>query len=124
MSGIISTFKEALNPKARSEATIPTYAPKTRGAYADVPATDINEADPPRAAPPTDPVSDRHKKTAPDAPAKAATNTGYNAPEGTYGPHGSRIANALDPRVDSDRDGRPKHGVSGLGGAAAKQEEK
>ncbi|KAK4184292.1 hypothetical protein QBC35DRAFT_506274 [Podospora australis] len=25
-------------------------------------------------------------------------------PEGTYGPHSSRAANALDPRVDSDRD--------------------
>lgn len=30
---------------------------------------------------------------------------GAGAPEGTYGPHGSRVANAADPRVDSDRDG-------------------
>ncbi|KAK3688736.1 hypothetical protein B0T22DRAFT_460154 [Podospora appendiculata] len=29
-----------------------------------------------------------------------------NAPEGTYGPHSSRLANAADPRVDSDRDNR------------------
>ncbi|KAK3939370.1 hypothetical protein QBC46DRAFT_388063 [Diplogelasinospora grovesii] len=29
---------------------------------------------------------------------------GGNAPEGTYGPHSSRVANALDPRVDSDAD--------------------
>ncbi|KAK1752743.1 hypothetical protein QBC47DRAFT_389191 [Echria macrotheca] len=29
-----------------------------------------------------------------------------NAPEGTYGPHGSRLANAADPRVDSDNDNR------------------
>jgi hypothetical protein len=30
----------------------------------------------------------------------------HGAPAGTYGPHGSRVANAADPRVDSDRDGR------------------
>ncbi|KAK0649551.1 hypothetical protein B0T16DRAFT_410301 [Cercophora newfieldiana] len=33
-------------------------------------------------------------------------NPRSTAPEGTYGPHTSRVANALDPRVDSDRDGR------------------
>jgi hypothetical protein len=32
------------------------------------------------------------------------------APEGTYGPHSGRVANAADPRVDSDRDHR---GTSG-----------
>jgi len=38
------------------------------------------------------------------------------APEGTYGPHGSRMANAADPRVDSDRDGRgAMHGGAGAG---------
>ncbi|VBB75022.1 Putative protein of unknown function [Podospora comata] len=30
----------------------------------------------------------------------------HGAPAGTHGPHNSRIANAADPRVDSDRDGR------------------
>jgi hypothetical protein len=30
----------------------------------------------------------------------------HGAPAGTYGPHSSRVANAADPRVDSDRDGR------------------
>ncbi|KAK3948088.1 hypothetical protein QBC32DRAFT_222770 [Pseudoneurospora amorphoporcata] len=30
----------------------------------------------------------------------------HGAPTGTYGPHDSRAANTLDPRVDSDRDGR------------------
>ncbi|KAK4244612.1 hypothetical protein C7999DRAFT_35039 [Corynascus novoguineensis] len=30
----------------------------------------------------------------------------HGAPAGTHGPHSSRIANAADPRVDSDRDGR------------------
>lgn len=38
------------------------------------------------------------------------------APEGTYGPHSSRMANAADPRVDSDRDGRAAmHGAAGTG---------
>jgi len=31
-------------------------------------------------------------------------STTSGAPEGTYGPHSSRVANAADPRVDSDRD--------------------
>ena len=42
--------------------------------------------------------------------------TGYNDPTGTHGPHGSRVANAADPRVDSDRDHRGAHaGVGGIG---------
>jgi hypothetical protein len=32
--------------------------------------------------------------------------TGYNDPAGTHGPHHSAVGNAMDPRVDSDRDGR------------------
>ncbi|KAK3498994.1 uncharacterized protein B0T23DRAFT_449892 [Neurospora hispaniola] len=35
----------------------------------------------------------------------AHTGTTHGTSEGAYGPHGSRAANALDPRVDSDRDG-------------------
>lgn len=30
----------------------------------------------------------------------------HGAPTGTHGPHSSRMANTVDPRVDSDRDGR------------------
>ncbi|KAK0728716.1 hypothetical protein B0T26DRAFT_637976 [Lasiosphaeria miniovina] len=43
--------------------------------------------------------------------------TGYNtgATEGSHGPHSSRLANAADPRVDSDRDG--SRTVSGTGNA-------
>ena len=33
------------------------------------------------------------------------------APEGTYGPHSSRAANAMDPRVDSDMDSVNRHGM-------------
>jgi hypothetical protein len=35
--------------------------------------------------------------------------------EGEHGPHGNRAANALDPRVDSDRDGSHNTGVTGGG---------
>ncbi|POR33062.1 Uncharacterized protein TPAR_06740 [Tolypocladium paradoxum] len=37
------------------------------------------------------------------------TTTG--APEGTYGTHNSRVANAADPRIDSDRDGSRNMGA-------------
>lgn len=38
--------------------------------------------------------------------------TGYDAPEGTYGQHNSRLANTADPRIDSDRDHRSAPGHS------------
>lgn len=41
--------------------------------------------------------------------------TGSHVPEGTYGPHGSRTANTLDPRVDSDRDGSNTAGAAHTG---------
>ncbi|EFY85810.1 hypothetical protein J3459_014929 [Metarhizium acridum] len=37
-------------------------------------------------------------------PGVSATAPIQNVPGGTYGPHSSRLANALDPRVDSDLD--------------------
>jgi hypothetical protein len=39
--------------------------------------------------------------------------TGYNDPTGTHGPHGSRVTNAADPRIDSDRDHRGAPGTAG-----------
>jgi hypothetical protein len=41
----------------------------------------------------------------------------HGAPTGTHGPHGSRMANAADPRIDSDRDGR---GAIGTGPGPAR----
>lgn len=41
-----------------------------------------------------------------------------SAPEGTHGPHNSRVANAADPRVDSDRDGSNTMGNTGAGRTA------
>jgi hypothetical protein len=48
-----------------------------------------------------------------------STSTTHNtsgAPEGTHGPHGSRVANAADPRVDSDRDGSHNLGAQRTAG--------
>ncbi|KAF6814527.1 cell surface protein [Colletotrichum musicola] len=44
----------------------------------------------------------------------------HEVPEGTSGPHGSRAANAADPRVDSDRDHRanPATGTTGTTGTS------
>lgn len=48
-------------------------------------------------------------------------HTGNTVPEGTAGPHTSRVANAADPRVDSDIDnsrtaGTTTHGTTGTTG--------
>lgn len=45
-------------------------------------------------------------------PDKSHSHT-HGAPEGTHGPHSSRVANAADPRVDSDRDGSHNVGMAG-----------
>ncbi|KAK4039187.1 hypothetical protein C8A01DRAFT_36874 [Parachaetomium inaequale] len=52
-------------------------------------------------------------------PGMGGTQRGYGgeAPEGTYGPHTSRMANALDPRVDSDRDRHVGPGATHAPGA-------
>jgi hypothetical protein len=42
----------------------------------------------------------------------------HSAPEGTHGPHNSRVANAADPRVDSDRDGSNTMGTGTTGRTA------
>ncbi|KAL2168957.1 hypothetical protein VTG60DRAFT_6599 [Thermothelomyces hinnuleus] len=142
MSDLFEAIKDALNPKRREQATVETYDPHMRGPYPDRPPAGGSQAQPesqpqPRAA------SAAQREEAQDAGCaergdlssgsdtaageessgqgpKLASGTGYNAPRGTYGPHKSRVANALDPRVDSDRDGTPSHGVGGYGGAAAK----
>ncbi|KAK4237472.1 hypothetical protein C8A03DRAFT_44683 [Achaetomium macrosporum] len=49
--------------------------------------------------------SSTHHTTGAGSGVTGMTGT-HGAPAGTHGPHNSRIANAADPRVDSDRDGR------------------
>jgi len=123
MSDIIENLKDAVNPSRREKGTAPDYDPRTRGAYTEAP-TEQPQLAPPRdgkpAAENNAAESNHTKMTAPDSSPKLATNANFNASQGTYGPHKSRIANALDPRVDSDRDGHPTHGVSGYGGASSK----
>ncbi|KAK5657915.1 hypothetical protein OQA88_2464 [Cercophora sp. LCS_1] len=117
MSDVLENLKDAINPHRRENATAPTYDASKRGAYADAPA----KSEPELALPADSKTQDSSKMIAPDSSTKAATNANFNAPERTYGPHDSKIANALDPRVDSDRDGRPKHGGSALGRAAKRE---
>jgi hypothetical protein len=47
--------------------------------------------------------------------------THSGVPEGTAGPHNSRVANTVDPRIDSDLDGRATQGNSGLTGTTHNQ---
>jgi hypothetical protein len=44
-----------------------------------------------------------------------STGYGTGTAEGTHGPHSSRAANAMDPRVDSDRDNSKTMGGTGAG---------
>jgi len=52
-----------------------------------------------------------HAPNAFAGPQQVGASTAAPAAEGTFGPHGSRIANAPDPRVDSDQDGGQTLGV-------------
>jgi len=53
--------------------------------------------------------SDSHSSTT-----HSGTHSGtHSSAEGTHGPHNSRVANAADPRVDSDRDGSNTMGGTG-----------
>lgn len=38
-----------------------------------------------------------------------SSDKSHEAPQGSTGPHGSKVANTADPRVDSDRDHRAKY---------------
>ncbi len=49
------------------------------------------------------------------------TGTGNGVPEGTAGPHTSRVANAADPRVDSDLDSSRRTGAGVGGGVTGTQ---
>lgn len=57
---------------------------------------------------------DKNHTTGATTGTSATTGTTHNAvPEGTAGPHNSRIANAADPRVDSDLDSSRYTGTNG-----------
>ncbi|AEO55742.1 hypothetical protein MYCTH_2314369 [Thermothelomyces thermophilus ATCC 42464] len=138
MSDLFEAIKDALNPKRREQATVETYDPHTRGPYPDRPPAGGSQAQPESQAQPRA-ASAAQREEAQDAgrvercdlsggggnsgstaAGEESSGQGAKPASGTYGPHKSRVANALDPRVDSDRDGTASHGVGGYGGAAAK----
>ncbi|KAK3376559.1 hypothetical protein B0T24DRAFT_222265 [Lasiosphaeria ovina] len=51
---------------------------------------------------------------------RRTAGTAANVPEGTYGPHQSRTANALDPTVDSDMDHRRTTGAASYNGGVGR----
>ncbi|KAM7188094.1 hypothetical protein V8F33_010857 [Rhypophila sp. PSN 637] len=60
--------------------------------------------------------SNTHTMHGATGPGMHSTHNNNNVPEGSYGPHSSRMANALDPRVDSDADrNRMAPGGAGMG---------
>jgi len=120
MSEIINSLKDVVNPKRREEATAPTYNPEERGPSTTAP----EQKGHPQVAPPSHHTAESLLEGPDGSSPKVATNVNLKAKEGTYGPHKSRIANFLDPRVDSDRDGRPAHGTSDLGSVAGREASK
>ncbi|KAL2193037.1 hypothetical protein P885DRAFT_81630 [Corynascus similis CBS 632.67] len=134
MSDLFEAIKDAINPKRREQATVETYDPHTRGPYPDRSSTgEASGQSQPQAQPQQAEANDaaRAERTGLSNTATGAiegsnqvprrvSGAGYGAPQGTYGAHKSRVANVLDPRVDSDTDGTPSHGINGYGGAATK----
>lgn len=104
MSDILEALKDAVNPKRREQATTETYDPKTRGPYADRAAAGNSQ---PQVAPPAE-AQDPGRAEQTDL---SSTTAG----QPTTGP-----SRSPKPLVDSDRDGRPSHGSSDVGPAAAK----
>ncbi|KAK4107327.1 hypothetical protein N656DRAFT_785443 [Canariomyces notabilis] len=136
MSDIIENIKDAINPSRRDSATVETYDPQKRGPYADKSSAGDGQPElkPPASSEAQDPgraeqtdlsggggsITSQGVNTGSESGKKTTSGTGFGAPQGTYGPHKSRVGNALDPRVDSDRDGRPNYGLSDYGEGAAK----
>lgn len=104
MSDILSYIKDAVNPKHREQATIPgTYDPHEQGPYPDRPSAAVRTSET-QVEPPTTTTEQPNTQGAAGVgngegagqlgagTPKYGTVKGLNAPEGTYGPHGSKIA--------------------------------
>lgn len=124
MSSIVNKVKDALHSdSSKHEAPEGTHGPHSgRVANAADPRVDSDRDH--RANPTTHTGgysgSDNYTSGATGTGAGLGNSrtTGYNDPESTHGPHSSRLANAADPRVDSDRDNRGAHGTHGTTGGA------
>ncbi|KAL2182205.1 hypothetical protein L209DRAFT_746737 [Thermothelomyces heterothallicus CBS 203.75] len=117
MSDLFEAIKDALNPKRREQATAETYDPHTRGPYPDRPPAGGSQAQPePRPRPRAASAAQREGaqgagSSGSTAAGEESSGQGPKPASGTYGPHKSRVAGALDPRVDSDRDRTASHGA-------------
>jgi hypothetical protein len=120
MSGLINKVKDALHSdkdKTHHEQPEGTHGThNSRAANAADPRFDSDRDH--RANPATTTTGGLGGSSAHTGPTAGglghSTGAGHrseNLPEGTVGPHGSRVANAADPRVDSDLDSsRNTHG--------------
>ncbi|KAL2264898.1 hypothetical protein VTJ83DRAFT_7408 [Remersonia thermophila] len=110
MSNIIQKIENAISGKKASSAPEGTYGPHdSRAANTLDPRVDSDRDNSHTVGSTTG-----ARRTAGHGELGSAGVTGtYGAPEGTYGPHSSRVANAMDPRVDSDRDNSRTVGGSG-----------
>lgn len=124
MSSIVNKVKEALHSDKHEETGTHASHNAPEGTHGPHGSRVANAADPRfdsdrdhRAAPAGAGIAGTHAgtHTGTHAGAHTGTHTGYSDPEGTHGPHGSRVANAADPRFDSDRDHRAAPG--GVGNA-------
>jgi hypothetical protein len=119
MSSIINKAKEVLHKDKSHEAPEGTHGPhNSRMANAADPRIDSDRDR--RAAPTTTTGTHGLHEDAYSRPAEGVHAGNYNTAEGVHGPHNSRIANTVDPRVDSDRDNRAApHSTLGSTGATA-----
>lgn len=115
MSGLVNKVKEALHSDKHAETGTHATHNAPEGTHGPHSSRTANAADP-RVD------SDRDHRAAPGTFGGASTGThgaqhttGYNDPEGVHGTHNSRLANAADPRIDSDRDHRGAPGTHGVG---------
>jgi hypothetical protein len=110
MSSIVNKIKDALHHDKSTEAPEGTHGThNSRVANAADPRIDSDRDH--RAAPEST-IGGTHSGTT-----GAYGTTGTGTTQGAHGPHDSKIANTVDPRVDSDRDGsRTVGGNSGAYG--------
>lgn len=108
MSSIVNKVKDALHSDKKHEAPEGTHGPhSSRVANAADPRVDSDRDH--RANPATGTHTGEGAYARPHEGVGASTY-GTEAPQGTHGPHSSRLANTADPRVDSDRDHRAAPG--------------
>ncbi|KAK1829111.1 hypothetical protein QBC39DRAFT_263919 [Podospora conica] len=121
MSGIVNKIKEAVHGDKHS-APEGSHGPhNTRAANAADPRVDSDRDGSHQVGTGTGMgthtgTSGLHSGTGTHTGTSGLGSNTHGTAEGTHGPHSSRIANAADPRVDSDRDGSRKvGGGTGMG---------